>query len=478
MRSFPLADSTFLHGANLTPGGLGRWLNMLAEQSADQTNATLHVHVHVHGTAGNDANDGLSAENAKATIAAADLLLPVVLGANCAMHLRGVNTLTSSVFLLSRTLMRNVSLVIDGGPDVDVVAPVGGGVYTADIASTTSIGASTAGWTAGAYNGYFVEILTGPAAGQTRMIRQDHTTTTITPTRNYSVSPGAGATFRIVKPATRITAASALNFGIVGNDGYGFVRLQRVTIDDNCYTQIRANFAAVFLSHVVIDAPNAAAVVINGCRGSSTQAVGEKMDPTTFVSDSGNTKPSVGLGVRGADGVRVLDSVVRFSSSYLSHLQISNSQGAVLAGSGVRRITAWNTQSPDQASNPFLASSSGYAATKISGSASDGLLAIGSELTISGAVDFSDNAGHGIQSIRSLVQFVSTRPTGSNNAKAGVYARQGTSLLLAAGQTPTINGNGIDLAVDSPTIQASTWAAIIAGTPVASTAQVTTAMVF
>lgn len=466
----------FARGANLHPEGLGRWLNMLAAQTAERTDVT--VHAHVHGTAGHDANDGLSAEAPKATIRAGDELIPLVLGATCVLNLRGVNTLTESTFLSSRTLLRNVSLIIDGGPEVEVMAPVGGGVYTADIASTTSIGLSTAGWTPGALAGYFIEILTGPAVGQTRMIRQDHTATTITPSRNFSVSPGAGATFRVVRPATRITAATAQNFGIVGNTGYGVVRLQRVTIDANCYTQIRGNFASVYLSHVVIDTPNAAGVVISGCRGGSIQGVEGKTDPVSFVADSGNTKPSVGLSVRGSDGVRVADSVVRFSGSYLSHLQISNSQGGILSGTGLKRITAWNTQSADQSSNPFLASSSGYAVTKISGSAGDGLLATGSKLVISGAVDFSDNVGHGIHSVRSLIQFISTRPTGAGNLKAGVYARQGTSLMLAAGQAPTITGNSIELAVDSPTVQASTWAAIIAGTPVASLAQITTAMVF
>lgn len=475
MRQFPLPPDAFAHGNNLHPDGLGRWLNVLANQSTERTETT--VHAYADASNGNDANDGLGLATAKATIQAADLVLPLVLGAPCALHLRGTHTLTADAYLSSRMLLRNAKLLIDGGPDVSVVAPADGGVYTADIASTTSIGLSTAGWVAGAYRGYFVEVLTGPAAGQTRMIRQDQTATTITPARNFSVSPGVGATFRIVRPATRITAATAQTFGIVGNLGFGTVQLQRVTIDGNCYTQIRNNAASVWLSHVVLDAANSAAVVVNGCRGGGVQAVGGKADPITFVADSANTQPSVGIGIRGADGMRVLDSVVRLSSSYVAHWQMNNSQGSALAGTGLTRITTWDCQAPDAISNPFLASTSGYAPTKISGSAGDGLLAKASSLSVSGAVDFSDNAGHGIQLVSAFMQCISTRPTGTGNAKAGCYARQCSNILLTTGQTPTLTGAVGELAVSDPAAQESTWAAITGGTSVAVLAQMTTAMV-
>jgi hypothetical protein len=475
MLGFPLPRDAFAHGANLHPDGLGRWLDALASQAVERTDRV--VNAYQDADAGDDANDGLSAETPKKTIQEAERIVPIVLDASCVLHLRGVTTLTADAVLSSRVLLRGAKFLIDGGPDVEVMAPIGGGVYTADIASTSSIGSTTAGWVAGAHGGYLVKVLTGPAAGQTRMIRHDHTATTITPTRNFSVSPGAGAQFQVVRPATRITAVTALTWGIIGISGYGTVQLQRVTVDANAYTQLRNSAAAIYLSHVVFESGNSAAVVVNGCRGGSMQAVASLINPLTMVSESTNTFSSAGIGVRGADGIRVLDSVARFAGSYISHLQISNSQHSGFAGTAYKRITAWNCQASDPTNNQFLFNSSGYATTLVKGSASDGLLATACALAISGACDFSDNAGHAISMLNSTLQLQGTRQTGTGNGKSGCYVRQGSALLLTAGQTPTLTGTVGDVASSSPTAQETTWTALAGGSSMAVLSQMSMATV-
>jgi hypothetical protein len=64
------------------------------------------------------------------------------------------------------------------------------GAFTADVASSSSIGLTTAGWSVDQWAGAWVEILTGPAAGQTRLV-QANMLTGIGATLAISGSPGS-----------------------------------------------------------------------------------------------------------------------------------------------------------------------------------------------------------------------------------------------------------------------------------------------
>lgn len=72
---------------------------------------------------------------------------------------------------------------------------------TATAASTTTLTAAGAGWTVNAWKDYLARVLTGPAAGQDRVIASN-TTERLTVGLAFSTSPGVGATFQIREDAS------------------------------------------------------------------------------------------------------------------------------------------------------------------------------------------------------------------------------------------------------------------------------------
>ena len=80
----------------------------------------------------------------------------------------------------------------------------------ADIHRVDAIGQTDAGWVLDAYAGYWVEVLDGPAKGQARLI-VGNTRDTVTLIRLWTVDPGRGAAFHVVKPDMSYAHSSLQN---------------------------------------------------------------------------------------------------------------------------------------------------------------------------------------------------------------------------------------------------------------------------
>lgn len=169
-------------------------------------------HFYADGTSGDDAKDGLPAATPKKTLQAVFGLVPDIVKHNTCVHLSGIFDEPGDTYFTADVMLGKY-LLIDGGSDVSVVADDGGSPWIADIASTTSIGLTTAGWVTDAYAGYYVEILSGVQSGQLVTI-QGNDATTLTPFKNFSSSPGVGAQFRIAKAViARAPTVFKMNYG-------------------------------------------------------------------------------------------------------------------------------------------------------------------------------------------------------------------------------------------------------------------------
>jgi hypothetical protein len=119
------------------------------------------------------------------------------------------------------------------------------------------------------------------------------------------------------------------------------------------------------------------------------------------------------------------------------------------------------------------APSVGYRPVKFDGSPGNGMDIINTQMSLAAGVEFSDNAAHGIECNRSLLQ-MSGVVIGSGNAGAGCYAHGTSTVQIADGSTPTLTGTVGDVAVSDPAVEDITWAEVDAGDRLASAAQHTT----
>jgi hypothetical protein len=123
----------------------------------------------------------------------------------------GGGTFRETVTIQNISLPPNTSLTLQGVKGADVVAS------TAVTGAANSTGSGSAGfgtltaaasWTVHAYNGMFVEILTGTGAGQIFVIH-DTASNYLIITGRWSPVPDTTSTFHIFNPGTRITGSNA-----------------------------------------------------------------------------------------------------------------------------------------------------------------------------------------------------------------------------------------------------------------------------
>lgn len=245
--------------------------------SPDFATATRkELHVYADGSSGDDDNDGLSVGSPKKTLQAVLDLIPDVIAHNTSMHLKG--TFTDQFILVSRHIKQFARFIIDGGDDLTQLA----GVFTSTAPETDirHIGDSLLSLTPDQYKGYWIEVTSGPAAGEIRNIQQ-HDATTFTPCVRFSVDPGVGATFRVVRPTTTIQASVGVSFISIQLTGFSqYAYVQRLYFD-GC--SLFSNDCSIGVTHIIqenITFPNVAFWV----RGGSQPAIWSgRNDPDTFA---------------------------------------------------------------------------------------------------------------------------------------------------------------------------------------------------
>lgn len=472
-----VADITDYINPGTPPEIQGLFHRVLDLSNSAITKTTEELHVYVNASTGSDDNDGLTPTTAKATIQAGLALIPFHIAHNVALHLEGVFTV-SSTLAIERYVNEDVKFLIDGGDEVTVIADNAGTPWAADISSSSSIGLSTLSWAVDAYAGYLVEILSGPAAGQTRMI-QANTATTLTPVRNFSIDPGAGAQFRVVRPTTEIAGGGGVLL-YTRNNGGGFLILQRVYYQSGSFG---AEGSGGTTWNMVISDSNAfESSWINNCGLFSTAFFS---DPDTFATLLSSTAPYGGMSARGSGFfgtyLRACTEVI-LNGSYLTNSLWWKTQ-MINFRSGSRCRAALIEGCPlNTFASPFptaIRSNSGYAATTFGPSTSSFggnrpcIYVQKSDVSIGNGVDIRDSLSNGIELAQSLL-LLDAAVTSSANANFGIFAHSNSSIWLNSSLTPTVSGTNGDLSIDDTT-QVSTWAAIIGGTPVANATEMVVA---
>jgi hypothetical protein len=419
---------------------------------AGLTTNTESLQVWANGTTGDDSNDGLTEATPKKTIKEVLNLLPDVLSYSCTVNLRGVFDWTSisSLDLIVQKSLLQAILVIDGGPETEVLE----GPFTATSASTSSITDSARTWTADAYSGLFVEILDGPAAGETRSI-YSHDGTTLTPISNWSVSPGAGASFQISQPATTFTSSGSSRDLIMSctplNTFQNYPALQRITFKGN--TALFHVGGALVMGGVVSRATGGTSFRFESV--GNVFPISFYTSPTTYGFEfvertvtsfvgTGSTEMNKESGILTNGGF-----ILNGGSLVIDDSSISG------AGSIFSRIINGSIT---------IQNSIGNCLFQVSGSTGAGLTLVNSNISVS-SLQIDDCGSHAIEVNKSKLTHSSGTITGSGNTGAGVYVHSQGIVHTKSGSAPTITGTVGEVSLDAIS-QESTWAAIEAGTPI------------
>jgi hypothetical protein len=462
MSYFPIPDDAF---EDHLPKSVGAYLvtalnwlwSWIAGNRASCTSGELHVYA--DGTSGDDSNDGLTEGKPKKTLQAVFALVPDIVKHNTSVHLRGSFSEPGS-FNINNILNRGSWLVIDGGSDFTVVDDNGGSNYTATSSGTTSLTTTGAGWSVDEHQGYLVEIMSGPEEGTFRMV-QGCTADTLTPVADFAGDPGVGAEYRIVRYATTITASSTTSVMGVCTGGSANTLIQRLTMAGT-KTSIFPNRT----EGCVVQACTITSSYANHLRASDTGyfTVGHGYtDPDTYAYNG--TNPT-GVGLQHTGSLKSYNSrfvrlagLVSRGGVELSATGFAGFQG----GSRSTYLDCRNSWLVGAASIALAQSTSGYATTKLSHGAGNGVTITGcSGVMLINDANISSCSAHGIEIVGSVVKLTSTAGTG--NTGAGVYAHSNSTVHITDGSPPTLTGAVAEFSFDGTT-PGGTWAGVDAGTP-------------
>jgi hypothetical protein len=440
-------------------------LNALRESAASVT--TEETHLYANGDTGNDEDTGRSPDKPKKTLEAVTALIPDLILHHVVVHLRGTFTETGSFAVSGKHTAvkytqpqwpdtRAPALIIDGGPDYQVVADNGGAGWAVTGGSATEVIVAGTPWTTDEHGGYIVEVIAGNNVGETRMVHKQ-TNNTITPHKDWVDL--TGQTIRIVKPATTIDGLS----DIVFNDNLGVVIAQRLALVTPWIGVNRSTNVAFTGITSEVASGNGLLLSGPGLFSLSNEYVArDPNNPDTILDPL-----PIAVSMVGADPTIDLRdwSQVALSGTYFK-ADTRIRHAAFLAYRGARFVgEVWLRGTVDySATVGSISSGSGYQPIRFAGSATSGLLVDnGSVVTVSGAAVFENNTAHGIEVKKgSSLHFEGTAPTGSGNTGAGVYAHTKALVTIEDGETPTVTGTVGDVSLDGTT-EESTWADIDAG---------------
>jgi hypothetical protein len=443
------------------------------------------VNVWVRGTTGSDDNDGRTSATALKTLSAAKELIADKINNYVVLHLREeiecelADKIPSS-WVASHLFYKAVAegrLLIDGGPDLtEVVASM-----AADIHSNYTLGVTGAGWTPGQFFGLWVEVLDGPAAGQIRAIA-GNTADTIEFNSYFldgtpaPLDPGA-CNFRIVKPATVLKTA-AVNGALpwfTGGLGCWSMHIQRLTIQGDRRLTMQGKGCSISACVFENTAPDACLVIaIPTCGSGCVMGI---YDPATFAWEDTNWRVGVCCTALAGGGYDIAllfaNGIVPLEGVVAKLVAVGNHNGQLNA-SGSRMLSMLLTNSgatwPFNLGAAYKGDATLNRPLNIGGlfpvvwgtPVAPALMLLNSFAKLDNMV--TDYGTNGIEMVGStaIIKAVS----GANNGAFGVHAHGKSTVLTEAGTTPTVAGATGDLSTDGAT-QASTWAAILGGTPVA-----------
>lgn len=406
---------------------------------ATVTTGTLHLYA--NGSTGSDQNDGLTSATPKKTLVAVVALIPDIVKHLCVVHLSGVFA-DSGAVQIQRIVNGTGLLLVDGGTDLtDLVA-----TQASDINSSSTIGVAAAGWTTDAYMGYWVEIVSGAnnTTGELRLI-QGNTATTLTVCRNFSADPGAGATFRIVRPSTEISSAILY---VAGQGQYAAanstptspaVSIQRLYFSGTGRLYCWGSTSQMYIVGIISNASSSPSLYFSSLTG-ATYAYGAVINTTTGAINFGGSSGDPYLGVsqvHASSSVRVyrcLEFLYRGTARKMDVLA-----SACFLSGGARIKGALTFDNVFQPSTDALTNSSGYAATTIDSSSGVGVTCKMSNIRIGAGVTISNNTTHGIE-VDSGRVYMTGIVVGTGNGAHGCRNRRGGTVLIKDGSPPTLTG--------------------------------------
>jgi hypothetical protein len=438
-----------------------------ASSFASQTTGELHLYAN-GSTGDDDSGSGLAEASPKRTLGAVIDLIPQVCLHPVVVHLRGTFSESGNYVSLNNRYIGTPSsrtsyngpaagIVFDGGPDKQIQDDNSGSNYTATYGSTTAFVDNSASFTVANIEGYLIEVLTGNAAGDIRLVHTA-TTTEITPHKDFSAAIQTGDTCRFVKPATTIDLAGFGIFGCTGGGPGALIRLQRLLFSSG-WVELEQVEAEVLIAECILEKPSSFAFFTTG----TSQVFGawSLVDPTV---------PS-GASIDGDYGISI--PFASLSISVSQNIQLNSSfVGGTFTNEGSQQLHAWGSRfkkvdiasGGERVSSYFgsFHTSAGYAPTTIKGSAGVGLtLTDGAVVTVGAGCDIADNTTHGIEVREGSVLKLDGAVVGSGNGTSGVYAHMGAQVFIDDGNVPTIAGNSgtVQLTFDGTT-QRAKWADI------------------
>jgi hypothetical protein len=201
-------------------------IDMLGGGTVDPPAGVYPSHLYVSAITGNDLADGRTPTTAVASLVRAFELVPDVVTSPIVVHVGPYDLTATGAYAMpsvNRQALADLVIIGDGAGQLGGA----GAAFSEVVPATSALASSTlvingAGFdAAGAWRGYTVEILTGAAAGDRRLIA-DHTATSIIPSAPFTASIGAGDTWRIVRPSVRIDVPDAAGAGeVLLCSGYG-----------------------------------------------------------------------------------------------------------------------------------------------------------------------------------------------------------------------------------------------------------------
>jgi len=417
-------------------------------------------HAYADSSRPDDSGNGLSWATAKKTLEAAVAVLPDVAEDHVVLHLKGTFDISGSYVALNITMRGSGKYVlIDGGDEVNIID----GPYTATSGTTTSITDTARSWSQNALRGYFVEILDGPAAGYRYPI-QSNTADTLVVGKTWT-APGTSQ-YRIISPATEISASSTAYFYYIGQSGHA-VQFQRLFVGANIYLGSSAGIClcnAMTFSSIILSTSTSRIVSYGPGSINFWYVLHDPDDPSSNL----NTAKSR-CGVSHLDGgtgtplslnyVNIIIYGPNVLNSNVSSTDAKNFR--ITSGNYIRSITATN------ASALLLGYSSSYGTDlKIGDGTTIGVNVKNSSVVVDKNMAIQNCGSHAFQLDNSTLECQDAVLSGSGNAGAGVYLKNRSSVIFKEGYMPTLTGTAGDIAVTSETEADATWAQVAAGDPV------------
>jgi len=443
--------STHFDGHKNIDGAGADALAALLNERATITKENVHIYVDV-ASGDDDAGDGSAAFPLK-TIAAALAAMPDVIAHDSVIHVDGgQETLTSSL-IIDKHILYGKRLVIDGGDDW---TDTGEGVLTATGSSVSSLTvAGGLATSADDHAGYFVKVLTGPAAGDIRLVHKN-TTTVLTPSKNFSADPGVGATFQVVRPTNGITDDGSWYDIEVEPSGAGFVTFNRMYFSASSLYFYQDAGRLEF-----------AACVFNG--GDVFVSTADIMQSSLSLFDTSGTalassSSNPGLGVVAGDFyITGCNAFKSFGMVFKGQLNLIDVRWIKL-NYGFRALETVSMYGcAGTQSGGGIDTASGYATTTFESAASGvGLLvAEGSNVHIKSA-EIANTASHAIEVDNSRLWITSNLASaGGSIVGAGIYAHNNATVDIKSGVTPTISGTVGEVSFEG-SHQIAAWSDVVA----------------